>query len=353
MHLYHRLPINIYYRMRFWKDYLFPKKEAFAPAANPRFWFLDAPSYGNVGDQAIAYALVRFLRTHFSAWDIIEISEDNIIGQLAHLKHHIQPQDIIVLNGGGNIGNLYPRYEFIRRQIIRSFPHNPIVVFPSSIYFTDTWQGKSEAKISAQIYGKHPRLVICARDSQSFRTMKTLFAQNTILLCPDIVFSLQNVFSFPSKQDKVGVCLRNDNEKTLTNQNKEKLFVFLKKHFSKIEILSTTSLQNNILVSEKEDLVVNKLKEFAVCQLIVTDRLHGLIFAYITHTPCLIIPSRTGKVISLYNDWLSKKNFVSICSFEKRINLPEMCPNSASNTCLDFSVLQSALEALISKDSHL
>lgn len=345
MSLYHKLPINVYYRLRFLKDYLFPQKDILQLSSSPRFWFLDAPSYGNLGDQAIAYALVNFLSVNFANWDIVEITEDKIIGQLKNVKSHIKPQDIIVLNGGGNFGNLYPRYEFIRRQIISSFTDNPIIIFPQSIYFTDTWQGQREAKISAQIYAQHSNLILYARDSQSCQIMKKLFPKNTILLCPDIVFSLQNIFTPVPKQNKVGVCLRDDEERTITSKKKEELFAFLETKFQKIETLTTLSSQLNISAMKRKTLVLGKLKEFANCQLIVTDRLHGLIFAYITHTPCLVLPSRTGKGGALYNDWLSKSSSVSTY-LNGSWHLPKNTPKSG-NIPLDFNALQRVLNTLI------
>lgn len=45
----------------------------------------------------------------------------------------------------------------------------------------------------------------------------------------------------------------------------------------------------------------------------VTDRLHGMIFAYLAGTPCVFLDNKTKKVSGVYNTWL--KYCVSIQPF--------------------------------------
>ena len=49
--------------------------------------------------------------------------------------------------------------------------------------------------------------------------------------------------------------------------------------------------------------VYNKLTEFASASLVITDRLHGLIFSAITNTPCIAFDNLSGKVHGIYH-WI-------------------------------------------------
>ena len=42
--------------------------------------------------------------------------------------------------------------------------------------------------------------------------------------------------------------------------------------------------------------VSSELQKFAARQVVVTDRLHGLIFALITHTPCVVMSAFNHKI---------------------------------------------------------
>ena len=43
------------------------------------------------------------------------------------------------------------------------------------------------------------------------------------------------------------------------------------------------------------------LKKFAKAKIVVTDRLHGMIFTIITNTPCIAINNLSGKVKGVYD----------------------------------------------------
>ena len=71
--------------------------------------------------------------------------------------------------------------------------------------------------------------------------------------------------------------------------------------------------EKSITGAYRESLVISKLKEFAECETVVTDRLHGMIFSYITSTPCLAVSNSTGKSLYAYNDWLNGSRGITFC----------------------------------------
>lgn len=59
-----KLTIDQYGKIRFAKEFVFQKKPEIALSGDKkRVWFLDAPAYGNLGDQAIVYAINRFCKS--------------------------------------------------------------------------------------------------------------------------------------------------------------------------------------------------------------------------------------------------------------------------------------------------
>jgi pyruvyl transferase EpsI len=306
-----------------------------------KIWFLDSPSYGNLGDQSIAYATAKFLKDNLPDYQLIEVMENKLISCLSYLKRKIEKEDLVVLQGGGNLGNLYSRYEFLRRQVIKNFPDNKIIIFPQSIYFSDTAKGRKEQKISSEIYGKHKNLIVCARDSKAASVMQQVFFKNKICLCPDIALYLINLVN-GNNRSGVGVCLREDSEKIPLNESQNRFLQNIYKKYRKIETLTTLSLEKQNIVSNlREKLVLEKLKEFSKYQLIITDRLHGMIFAYITSTPCIVFTSKTEKAENLYKDWLKDCSFVSIYNgHEKLDSIFENCKPESLNFSNLISVLQ-------------
>lgn len=334
--------IDHYGKLRFAKEFIFQKRgDIDASDEKMRIWFLDAPAYGNLGDQAIAYAILKFCRSAFSDAEILEFQEDNVIRYLSWLKDTIKAGDLIVLQGGGNLGNLYPRYEFIRRTIIKSFPHNRIVVFPQSVYFSNDRAGRREIATARKTYAANRNLVLFARDSKSFQEMKMKFPETHIELCLDIVFSLNGIVSAENRSG-IGVCMRDDKEKTISSEQTKKIIEQLSGNKAEIRKFDTVlNTEKSIIGAYRERLVISKLKEFAECETVVTDRLHGMIFSYITSTPCLAVSNSTGKSLYAYNDWLNGSKGIT---FLQNPDDSIVKPQNEKSLDLDFSNLKKALQ---------
>lgn len=336
-----KLTIGQYGKIRFIKDFIFQKKsEIVLSCENQRVWFLDAPTYGNLGDQAIAYAINCFCKNVLQNFEILEYQEENVINHLSWLKKNVKKDDIIVLQGGGNLGNLYPRYEFVRRTIVSTFPNNKIIVFPQSIFFSEDILGRYELKCSRRIYEKNKNLIIFARDSVSYTKMKQSFPNTKIGLCPDIVFFLNGLIKSELRSG-LGICMRDDCEKTVTDKQLDEIISKIKLHSKEMKKFDTVVKVNGpITGGYRENLILNKLKEFARCEIVLTDRLHGMIFSYITSTPCIAFSNSTGKSQYLYNDWLSKSDNITFISDKfNKLYLPK----SVVSENLNFNNLKEAL----------
>jgi len=55
------------------------------------------------------------------------------------------------------------------------------------------------------------------------------------------------------------------------------------------------------------------LNDFSSSKLVVTDRLHGMVFSAITETPCIVINSLSPKVEGCY-EWLKDLDYICFAS---------------------------------------
>ena len=51
------------------------------------------------------------------------------------------------------------------------------------------------------------------------------------------------------------------------------------------------------------------LNEFLRCKVVITDRLHGMLFAAITKTPCIVTKSLDYKITGTY-EWIKDLNYI-------------------------------------------
>ncbi len=261
-------------------------------------------NYGNLGDIAISYAQRIFLEKNFPNYKILEVPIDKSYENMKSLKRVVGKQDIILLKGGGDIGNLYPDIEVIRQKYIKKFPNNKIISFPQTIYFSNDKFGNKMLKKVKKVYGKHKNLVLFARENKSYIKMKEVFNQNKVYLVPDIVLSL-NEEEPKEKREYITLCFRKDIECKMPQDMKEKMIKQLKDEYNEKIIEQDTHIGDvRIEENEREDFLQKIWTTFRKSKIVLTDRLHGMIFCAITGTPCIAFPNSNGKIQATYETWL-------------------------------------------------
>ena len=95
------------------------------------------PHHGNLGDNAIALAEEMMLKQNFSQYEIYQIPEKFLYKCIDIAKEFINKDDVLLLHGGGNIGDTYLVPEEGRRKVIQLFPDNKIIIFPQTAFFED------------------------------------------------------------------------------------------------------------------------------------------------------------------------------------------------------------------------
>ncbi|OTN89490.1 hypothetical protein A5819_001982 [Enterococcus sp. 7E2_DIV0204] len=279
-----------------------------------KFIVVGTPEHGNIGDAAIVYAEYMFVKKEFPKFQYIEIPEIYVPEFSEILPTMISKKDKVLFHGGGNLGSLYPAVEIVREKVVKNMIEWEIVSFPQSIYFEQTKVGKKMLKLSKKNY-KNPKWSFFAREPVSFNIMKENYPDSFVELVPDIVMSLDISQEFEKKERKgVITLLRTDNEKVISGETTDQLNQVLMKFFSNSITQSDTTLEEGKTIPQKlrKKILVEKWKEIASHELAVTDRLHGMIFAFITKTPCIVFKNGNHKIESTYQHWLSKCDFIRL-----------------------------------------
>lgn len=304
----------------------------------PKFILALTPEYGNMGDQIIAVAEKMWLGEIFPDFEIIEYTQTELLNDknLALFNAGIKKSDIIFLQGGGNLNDMYLKAENIRRKIITMFPENNIVIFPQSVSFGSSEKSLAIKKETSEIYGKHRKLVICTRDRVSLEAAEEMFPNNKVLLYPDIAAFLIGKFSFDKKKDgKIALCFREDKEKLYSDEELEKAVAELKKDFECVKI--DTHVGHSVTKNERHSEVEAMLNRFAEFDLIITDRFHGVIYSAIAGTPCIALKSLDHKILAGIS-WFDK--FPEIEFAENADNIDPLARKLLSlerREALDFS----------------
>ena len=206
--------------------------------SKPIIWFVDSPTYGNGGDQAIAYATELFIKDNFSEYGFIEFTDMQYPYYMRWMRNKVKKTDIIILQGGGNLGNLYPYFEHVRRRVISNFKDIRTIIMPQSVYFTDDFSGKRALKRTRSIYQKNGNLTVACRERRSYELLRSKMPALDVISCPDMVFYLNGKFPTCERQkDMVCLLMRGDDqEKTISNNTVDEA---IKKYCKNKKIMRT------------------------------------------------------------------------------------------------------------------
>lgn len=272
-----------------------------------RVFLMGVPSHGNLGDQAITYAEREFLAKNLKKYEIIEIDTLDVLKHIKAIKKYIKDEDIVILNGGGNLGIEYPIEEEARREVIIHIKSNPIILFPQTIDFGKSEKGKKELEISKKIYNSNPNLTLIARENTSYRLMQEYFPNNKVLLTPDIVLSLNKQDDAKCRSGAM-ICMREDCESILSAETRTAIAEACQKKFKQVQKTDTV-VKHKVSFEQRNIELEAKWNQFRQSELVVTDRLHGMVFAAITGTPCIVMSNYNHKVKGTY-EWIKDLGYI-------------------------------------------
>lgn len=270
-----------------------------------KVYLIGTPTHKNLGDSAIALAQKALLKNAgVLAKNIKEITLNEYRDHAKLCGNLISKKSLITLHGGGNMGDTWLDEEIFRRRVITDFSENPMVIFPQTIHYSETEKGIFERKQSVPYYDNHSKLTLYAREQQSYETMKQLYPNTKVEISPDSVLSTDKRFwNIPEKERKGALlCLRSDAERQITDSQQDEIEKIVTKKgytYQKIDMYADTPVTKE----NRFELVRAKMCQFAEAELVITDRLHGMIFSAITETPCIVLSNHNHKVRGTF-EWI-------------------------------------------------
>lgn len=270
--------------------------------------YVGASTSANIGDHALNIASKKFIQKYFTNYQLVVIPF-NYIARKWQFEKYLSRDDLCFIIPGGNMGTLWPVADEWLNSEIKQLRNHYILVLPETYFYSNGYpQVKELIRKTKGLYNSCSHLHIFVRDKSSCEVVKSQIDRR-VTLTPDMALMLKPNLNFSRKY--VLTLMRHDLEKTRNQRDDIKIQQSLKA-FSWV-INSDMILEYiNISQNEGKKAVLTKLKQFAQAKLVITDRLHGMIFSAITNTPCIVLKSKSYKVQGVYDVWLKENNFIKL-----------------------------------------
>ncbi|WP_188399491.1 polysaccharide pyruvyl transferase family protein [Sporomusa sp. GT1] len=274
---------------------------------NPAFIVLNSPDYPNIGDHAIALAERSLLEGLNCSREIYEITSTYY--KNSNVREYIKKEDVLLFTGGGYLGSLWINLEDTVRLAIDNHPDNAIIILPQSLFFENSAFGRRECQLSQEIYNRHKRLYMCLRDPFSYQLANRIFDDHIgKMFLPDAALLL-NYSEEEFLRTGALLCLREDRESTIAKESRDLIHRELQKRFTDVGIISNIVSEPSSM-TKREEAVDRFIRRIKTAEVVVTDRLHTMIFCVISRTPCLVLDNISNKVFGVYG-WIKHLDYIS------------------------------------------
>lgn len=281
---------------------------------HPRGVFLLlTPEHCNLGDHAIALAETGLLQE--MGMDYREITGKECLRLLSMEGFAFLNGAPLLINGGGNLGTLWPEWENAMRRIVQAAPRSPIFFLPNTVYYDPRPAGQLSLRQAMAIYRAHPALHFYAREQASYAFLKSLYPDVTLM--PDMALTLRLPRSTAPRAGCL-LLLRSDREKTITPAQTAQLMAQCRQLFGDAVTLSDMDAPAPVSPDRREAALREKWAQLEQAALVVTDRLHGMIFAALTETPCIALDSKSPKLRGCY-EWMRSLGYIAFADSPAQI----------------------------------
>lgn len=286
------------------------------------FLLVGTPLHGNIGDQAIVLGEEAYFKRSFPRCSLIEVPSRAFTGNESAWRWIARKCSAVLLHGGGYLGTLWPDEDRMVRSCFDVFSDLPIIVLPQTLYFED---GKADRNVDVyrSAIERCSDITICLRECASYELATACFGSDRTMLIPDMVLNLSANLLGVHKEESarcdaekhVLLCLRRDKEKTIDATDEVTLRCAIMRALPGARITQTdTVIDGKVAPSRRREVVRSKVEEFQSADLVVTDRLHGMVLAAISGTPTIALKSKSPKVEGVYELSLSELENVCFCA---------------------------------------
>ncbi|WP_158559255.1 polysaccharide pyruvyl transferase family protein [Deminuibacter soli] len=318
------------------------------PLIQSDYSLLDIPDYKNIGDHLIWGGELAFLKrlpynmSYSANWIYCQLKD-------------IPTSNTILLQGGGNFGDIWRHHQEFRLKIISNFKQSKIVVFPQTVYYKDV----EILKKDAAVFNQHPNLTVCARDAVTYEILKKYFHKNNIIMLPDMAFCLdltehiqtqptnkvllleRNDKELQQKLDIDNLLFKEDKQKQLEirdwpRYNQSRLSEAIENTINSLDIKISKRLIKVPVINQlidprhgmkrrdaRTNYISNGIKFINRYDTIYTTRLHGYILSVLLNKQVYMLDNSYGKNSGFYNTWMK--------DFEKSVFLGSVSKQQTDN----------------------
>lgn len=269
---------------------------------------LDYPDYGNVGDSAIWAGQIAWLAKNIGK---PASYLTDVYAPVAEVSSNVTSHTLLI-QGGGNFGDLWPDNQDFREAIIAANPASTILQFPQSIHYDNPANLSATARILKP--AKHLRLLV--RDHESYALATQAFDCD-VTLCPDMAFALGPLQRLGAPDLDVLLLMRTDKEgvghlpqswpkgwkqddwlEDTPNMHRDVL------RDSRIKAVMSLSPARMSRIARRnyyynqlaERRVTRGLKQLSRARFVITDRLHVHILSTLLGLPHCFLDNHYGKI---------------------------------------------------------
>jgi len=269
-------------------------------------WIGEFPAiHSNVGDHAQTLAVEQFLAKEFPDHQVTRLHRREVNQERLHaLRKGMNQEDCVLIHSSGDFGSKHYKpsgsWHRTRRRILPIFQGLRIINLPATVYYPE---GDPLRPDDADAFDQENFTLLC-REPVSLATAQEVLRCDCQFF-PDFVFYLQRPEA-QTKRSGVLVLLRSDAEAALPPEARKALLENLRKVYSKVDDRDILKAKFPVLRSTHRKYLAAIQDTFEQYELVVTDRMHGMILAVTTNTPCLALNGGIPHKITAYEAFLSE-----------------------------------------------
>lgn len=290
------------------------------------FALLDFPDYANVGDSLIWLGELEFFRKNFGRAPsyVCSIAEYDPVALAKAV-----PTGPIYLSGGGNFGDVWPKFQAFRLKVFADFPDRRIIQLPQTIRFEG---GEYLEKTRAAIAGLE-NFTMMVRDEPSREFVAREFAC-PVILAPDMAFCL-GALRLPGavKTADIVYLLRTDIEASgargergepeglkvrqvdwILEEHSQTPWARIMRRYRRIQRQPGTAKANDLLCLQALQQLDRGAALLCAGRAVVTDRLHGHILSILLGLDHAVIDNAYGKVGNFRALWTAADSRAQLAS---------------------------------------
>ena len=280
------------------------------PSSEKKIIWLGAfpPMHSNMGDHAQTLAVEQYFNKEFPDYRLIGLNRNQIsLSRLKKISLTLGKDDLVFIHSSGDFGSKYhdleKSYCKLRKDIIRIFYNNKVINLPTTVYYENNERGKEILEEDTLFY-KNNNITILARESVSSKFLSCNFECNSRFF-PDFVFYFKPRITHKPRRGALFL-LRSDNESGLSYQDRNKTIDMVRQYTELVHDRDILKSAIPVIDMIRERYIESICRIYQHYEFVITDRMHGMIIAVITNTPCIALNGGIPHKIKAYQSFLSE-----------------------------------------------